>query len=58
MKVKLLKEARIRHKAGDIVEVSPAEADFLLSLRVGERVQEAWTAVKSPEKPARRKKEA
>lgn len=58
MKVKLLKEARIRHKAGDIVEVSPAEADFLLSLRVGERVQEAGTAAKSPEKPARRKKEA
>ena len=30
MKVKLLKEARIRHKAGDIVEVSPARASFLL----------------------------
>ena len=31
MKVKLLKAARIRHEAGDIVEVSPAEAGFLIS---------------------------
>ena len=31
MKVKLLREARIRHKAGEIVEVSPAEAGFLFS---------------------------
>ena len=31
MKLKLLKAARIRHEAGEIVEVSPAEAGFLLS---------------------------
>ena len=31
MKVLLLRAARIRHEAGDIVEVSPAEAGFLLS---------------------------
>lgn len=31
MKVKLLRTARIRHEAGEIVEVSPAEAGFLLS---------------------------
>ena len=31
MKVKLLRAARIRHEAGEIVEVSPAEAGFLLS---------------------------
>ena len=31
MKVKLLREARIRHYPGEIVEVSPAEAGFLLS---------------------------
>ena len=31
MKVKLLRAARIRHNAGEIVEVSPAEAGFLLS---------------------------
>lgn len=31
MKVKLIRAARIRHDAGEIVEVSPAEAGFLLS---------------------------
>lgn len=31
MKVKLLRAARIRHEAGEIVEVSPAEAGFLFS---------------------------
>ena len=32
MKVKLLRDARINHKAGEIVEVSPAERDFLVPL--------------------------
>jgi len=32
MKVRLLRDARIKHKAGEIVEVSSAEADFLLSV--------------------------
>ncbi|MBQ1297175.1 MAG: hypothetical protein IIY21_24230 [Clostridiales bacterium] len=32
MKVKLLKNARINHKAGEIVEVSPTEYAFLTSL--------------------------
>ena len=31
MKIKLLRDARIRHSAGEIVEVSPAEAGFLIS---------------------------
>ena len=31
MKVILIRAARIRHEAGEIVEVSPAEAGFLLS---------------------------
>jgi len=31
MRVLLLRDSRIRHKAGEIVEVSPAEAGFLLS---------------------------
>ena len=31
MKLKLIRAARIRHNAGEIVEVSPAEAGFLLS---------------------------
>lgn len=32
MKVKLLRDARINHAAGEIVEVSPAEFQFLTSL--------------------------
>lgn len=31
MKVKLLTDARIRHYAGEIVEVSPEECHFLVS---------------------------
>lgn len=45
MKVKLLRDARINHKAGEIVEVSPAEYHFLVS--VGSAVE---VAVKSPAK--------
>lgn len=36
MKVRLTREARIRHYAGEIVEVSPAEAAFLISTRSAE----------------------
>ena len=32
MRVKLLRDSRINHAAGEIVEVSPATADFLLSV--------------------------
>lgn len=46
MKVKLLKPARIRHNAGDIVEVSPAEAQNLIALKV---------AIEAPKKPAKKK---
>lgn len=31
MKVQLIRDMRVRHKAGEIVEVSPAEYQFLLS---------------------------
>lgn len=44
MKVKLLRDARIKHKAGEIVEVSPAEFNFLVS--VGSAVE---IAVNPPE---------
>ena len=43
MKVKLLRDARINHKAGEIVEVSPTECAFLTS--VGSAVE---VAVKIP----------
>lgn len=32
MTVKLIRDARINHKAGEIVEVSPEVANFLLSV--------------------------
>lgn len=33
MKIKLLRDARIRHQAGEVVEVSPAEANYLISTK-------------------------
>ena len=41
MKLKLTRAARIRHEAGEIVEVSPAEAGFLLSTGSAVSVAEA-----------------
>lgn len=41
MKVKLLRDSKIMHKAGEIVEVSPAEHDFLLSVQSAVDVTEA-----------------
>lgn len=49
MKLKLLRAARIRHEAGEIVEVSPAEAGFLLSTGSAERVAEAPAKRETPE---------
>ncbi len=49
MKLKLLRAARIRHEAGEIVEVSPAEAGFLLSTGSAERVAEAPAMRETPE---------
>lgn len=34
MKARLLKDAKIHHKAGEIVEVSPAQFKFLASIGV------------------------
>lgn len=38
MTVRLLRAARINHKAGEIVEVSPAEFEHLVSLGSAEAV--------------------
>lgn len=40
MKVQLTRAARIRHDAGEIVEVSPAEAGFLISTGSAVRITE------------------
>ena len=58
MKVKLLRDARVMRKAGEIVEVSPAEASFLTSTNSAVEVVEAVKAptVKSEAKETRKKK--
>lgn len=40
MKVHLLRDARINHKAGETIDVSPAEFDFLVSVGSAEPVIE------------------
>lgn len=48
MKVLLIRDARIKHKAGETVEVSPEEHNFLLSV---------GSAVPAPEKKKPAKKD-
>ena len=47
MKVKLLRDAKIAHQAGDIVEVTPAKGAFLLSIGSAEVIEEKPVAQKS-----------
>ena len=56
MKVKLIREARIRHAAGEIVEVSSVERDFLVS--TGSAVDVVDEADKTKDTPAKPKKTA
>lgn len=49
MKLKLLRDSRINVRAGEIVEVSPAQAEFLLSVGSAVKVE---TAVKAVEEVA------
>lgn len=44
MKIKLLCDARITAKSGEIVEVSPEQAEFLISVGSAEKVAEKATA--------------
>jgi len=50
MRVKLLKPARIHHETGEIVDVSPAEFNFLTSLGVAVPEVEKITP-ETPEAP-------
>ena len=50
MKLRLTRAARIRHEAGEIVEVSPAEAGFLMS--TGSAVRVIEEAPRTPEAEA------
>ena len=40
MRARLIRDARISHKAGEIVEVSPAQFEFLRSIGVAEKEEE------------------
>lgn len=54
MKVLLIKAARINHNAGEIVEVSPAQANFLLSVSAAVPIENAQR--ETPEKKTARRK--
>lgn len=54
MKVLLTKAARINHNAGEIVEVSPAQANFLLSVSAAGPIENAQR--ETPEKKTARRK--
>ena len=54
MKVKLIRAARIRHEAGETVEVSPAEAGFLISTGSAVQVYEMHAKRETPEDAAER----
>lgn len=54
MKVLLTKAARINHNAGEIVEVSPVQANFLLSVSAAVPIENAQR--ETPEKKTARRK--
>ena len=56
MTVKLLRASRIMHEAGEIVEVSPAECHFLVSVGSAVEVAVNTPQIETAEKPKRRKK--
>lgn len=55
MKVKLLRSARINHKAGEIVDVSPAECAFLVSVGSAVEVDAVKTPTEEPKKKTSKK---
>lgn len=52
MKIRMTRTARITHQPGEIVEVSPAEAAFLLSMGGAEPVTERKAETPESEAPA------
>ena len=55
MRARLLKDTRINHKAGEIVEVSPVQFNFLASVGAAEAVYEAKPEAEKPKKGTRKK---
>ena len=56
MRVKLLRDARINHKAGEIVDVSPAEFHFLVSVGSAVEVAVNLPEAEVAEKPVKARK--
>ena len=56
MLIKLLKRQKVDGEAGEIVEVSPDRANFLLQNGAGELVTEAREQAEVPKKKAKGKK--
>ena len=54
MKARLIKDARIHHKAGDIVEVTPAEFNYLASTKQAVLYVEERQAIETPEEKPKR----
>lgn len=58
MKVRLLRDTKIKHHAGEIVEVSPEDFNFMLSLHIAEALTEgAEQLAPAQKKKTTRKKE-
>lgn len=55
MKVKLLRDARIKHFAGETVEVSPADAHFLISTGSAVSAEEVKAEKKKEKKETKKK---
>lgn len=55
MLIELKRAARIWHKAGEIVEVSPAEAEFLISVESARPVEKR---TETPEKTVKKRTKA
>lgn len=47
MKIRLLRDSRILHKAGEVVEASPAECSFLISTGSAVKVSKAVKKVET-----------
>lgn len=57
MKIRLTRDARIQHRAGEVVEASPAEAGFLISVGSAIPVKaEAGTDTEAEQKTTRKTK--
>lgn len=57
MKIRLTRDARIQHRAGEVVEASPAEAGFLISVGSAAPVKaEVGTDTEAEQKTTRKTK--